>query len=245
MAYNAVRKEDKHEPIINIREGLLLHAIWALDRSCRDRGDLVRKCGRNSFIPLWSHSFSDSEGLMNPTVRKHLSQVSEGMSLLDETEIQNVIDLLNLVKKMGGTVWTIGNGGSAATASHLANDLLKMAGIKAVCLSDMVPVVTAYGNDNEWENMYGTALWKLFTKGRDCVVGITCSGNSENIVRAVEIVSGNDETAICLTGLSNGSKINVIPGIALIHARVPDIRVQEDLHMMVCHAIVRTLQEEG
>lgn len=182
---------------------------------------------------------------MNRSVHNHLSQVGEGLSLFDEDEIQAVIDLLKIVKKMGGMVWTIGNGGSAATASHVANDLTKMARVKSICISDMVPTVTAFGNDLGWAMMYGHTVASVYNPDKDCLVGFSCGGNSENIVRALDLACSLGGTAICLTGLSNESAVNKIEGLALIHARVPDIRVQEDLHSIICHAIVRALQEEG
>lgn len=164
--------------------------------------------------------------------------------MFDEDEVQAVIDLLKIVKKMGGIVWTMGNGGSAATASHVANDLMKIARLKSVCLSDMVPTVTAYGNDMGWGMMFANTVANVYNPDKDCVLGISCSGNSENTVRGLDLACSLGGTAICLTGLSNDSQVNKIEGLALIHARVPNIQVQEDLHSVICHAIVRALQED-
>lgn len=176
------------------------------------------------------------------TIRKHLSEVSEGMSLIDMEEVGGIVMALEVIRKNGGTVFLFGNGGSHATAGHLANDLMKMAKIKAVCIGDMGSSMTAYGNDNGWVNMFTDPLRKLLGE-RDGVIGISCSGKSENVLSALGYAIENGNLTIGMTGQSESSEINHIGLNALFHAKYPDIRVQEDLHMMVCHAVVRTLQE--
>ena len=177
------------------------------------------------------------------TIIKHLSDVEEAMTLLDKEEVQKLIELLKIVKSKQGTVYLFGNGGSHATASHFANDLTKMCRIRAICIGDMKPTVSAWGNDTGWENMYYGTLGEM-VKENDALVGISCSGNSENVVRALR--AGLDEWKLltaCLTGQSEISMVNLLGLDAVVHARFPDIRVQEDLHLMICHAVVRSLQE--
>ena len=176
-------------------------------------------------------------------ITKHFRQVEEGMTLLDYVEIAGLVSVLRLVKDLNGTVYLFGNGGSHATASHFANDLMKMAKIKAVCVGDMAPAVMAWGNDTGWENMYYGPLSEMVEKN-DAVIGISCSGNSENVVRALR--AGLDQWDVltgCLTGMSDSNVASTLGLDAVVHVRVPDIRVQEDIHLMVCHAVVRALQE--
>lgn len=178
-------------------------------------------------------------------MRKHLAQVSEGMALLDLEEIEKVIMTLGIVRKGGGTVYICGNGGSHTTASHFANDLMKMARIKAVCLGDMSATIFAYGNDDGWVDMFKKPLEDMLGIG-DAVIGISCSGKSVNILSALGYAIEQGVIAVGFTGISNESEINRLGLTALVHTLgVPDIRVQEDLHVMACHAIVRTLQEVG
>lgn len=179
---------------------------------------------------------------MNATT-KHMRQVEEGMTLLDIVEVERLVSVLKFVKERKGTVYLFGNGGSHATASHFANDLMKMAKIKAVCIGDMAPAVMAWGNDTGWENMYYGPLSEL-VETYDAVIGISCSGNSENVVRALR--AGLDQWDVltaCLTGMSDSNVVSTLGLDAVVHVRVPDIRVQEDIHLMVCHAVVRALQE--
>lgn len=174
----------------------------------------------------------------------HFRQIEEGMTLMDEDEILNLVNVLQVGKKQGGTVYLFGNGGSHATASHFANDLMKMCRIPTVCVGDMASAMLAWGNDTGWENMFYGPLAEM-VKEKDVVIGISCSGNSANVIRA--LIGAKDEWGVLcggMTGISNGSEINMLGLDALIHARVPDIRVQEDLHLMVCHAIVRAIQED-
>ena len=172
----------------------------------------------------------------------HKNQLYEALTMLDDREVWGAVETLRLVRNMKGTVYIIGNGGSAATASHFANDLTKIVKIKAVCLNDLYPVVSAYGNDDGWGNMFVNPLSVMFDKSKDCLVGLSCSGESMNVVSAVMWAS--DALTIGLTGISNSSLINQAECSALVHAHAVDIRVQEDIHMAVCHMIVRALQQD-
>lgn len=176
-------------------------------------------------------------------ILKHFRQIEEGLTLMDQGEIHEIVDVLKWVRKNGGTAYLFGNGGSASTASHFANDLMKMGRMRTQCLNDHYPVVSAYGNDEGWMNMYLHPLKNLFIVERDVAVGISCSGMSENVVNALDWAAERKGVTIGLTGQEEGSAINAVQDIYLVHARVPDIRVQEDLHMMVCHAVARAMQE--
>lgn len=179
-------------------------------------------------------------------IEKHLEEIEEGMSLLDQEEIENMVEVLRVVRKNRGTVYIFGNGGSMATASHFANDLSKMCRIRAVALGDMKALVSAWGNDTGWENMFYGPLSEM-VNGKDALVGISCSGNSANVIRALQ--AGRDQwNVLCagLTGMSNQSMMDTLEMDALIHTwGAADIRVQEDLHLMICHAVVREIQEGG
>lgn len=175
-------------------------------------------------------------------MKKHLSQVVEGINLVDGGEYRKVLEALKLVRKKKGVVYTMGNGGSSALASHFSNDLIKMGRVKSVCLNDSVPTMMAYGNDEGWEFMLMKPLSKLMGED-DLVFGISCSGNSENVMNALIWAHGREYLTAGLTGCSEESAINYACE-ALFHARVPDIRVQEDLHTIMCHALARGLQEE-
>ena len=171
-------------------------------------------------------------------IEQHFQEVSDTLHKIDRHEIERVADILFYVRKDGGSVWLAGNGGSAATASHFANDLVKMCGLKAFCLSDMTPMATAYGNDNGWENMYAHLLAKVEGPD-DAVIGITCSGNSANIVEFLRQSAARWK--IVLTGGDAGSAVSYLVPHGLLRAEHDDIRVQEDVHSVLCHALARKL----
>ena len=177
--------------------------------------------------------------------KKHLAQVGEGMTLLDEDQIRQAIQLIRIVKERGGTMYLFGNGGSHATASHFANDLIKMGRVRAICVGDMAAAMLAYGNDEGWGRMFAGPLQGMLAAHLDGVVGISCSGDSANVIAGLNFAKAVPGVAtIGLTGLGRSSAINALNLDVIIHAPVPDIRVQEDLHSIACHAIARSLQEE-
>lgn len=183
---------------------------------------------------------------MNTPIEKHLAEISEGMTFLDKDEIDRAVQVLRLVRKNQGTVYLFGNGGSHTTASHFANDLLKMCRIRAVCIGDMAGAMLAHGNDNGWDDMFSGPLHKMMRENfeYDCAIGISCSGNSVNVCSALYAALQHGILTIGFTGMRLDSPLGLQKLNATIHTfGVGDIRVQEDLHLMVCHAIVRALQE--
>lgn len=178
---------------------------------------------------------------MNPILR-HLSQVSEAMTLLDVEQVRRFSDAIRVVKQAGGTMYLFGNGGSHTTASHFSNDLLKMAKVKAVCVGDMTAAMLAYGNDEGWQNMFVAPLRKLL-KPTDGVIGISCSGNSRNVIKPLQYALGCGVLATGLTGLLGESIMSNLGLDVLVSVPADDIRVQEDVHLMICHAVTRMLQE--
>ena len=170
-------------------------------------------------------------------ITQHFSQVDEAMSLVDDTEIRRALEVIRSVKRGGGTVWLAGNGGSAATASHFANDLSKMAHVKAIALSDMTSTTLAHGNDEGWDRMFSNALLGQMRAG-DAVVGISCSGNSENVVSFLGMIEREKMIGLVGPGVS---KISEMRPAALIRAMADEITVIEDVHLIICHAMTRSL----
>jgi D-sedoheptulose 7-phosphate isomerase len=106
----------------------------------------------------------------------------------------------------------------------------------------MTSAMLAYGNDNGWDNMFVDLLEKMLGE-KDCAFGISCSGNSVNVIRALEMARSRKVLAVGLTGENFHSVINDCALDTLVHTPgTQDIRVQEDLHLIICHAIVRSLQ---
>jgi D-sedoheptulose 7-phosphate isomerase len=180
---------------------------------------------------------------MNRKINIHFNQASEGMTLVDRDEVVDVVKVLDMVRKNGKRVYVCGNGGSHDTASHFVNDLVKQCRVKAYCVAGDTSTVLAYGNDEGWENMFSAALRGKFDTG-DCVVGISCSGDSLNVLNALLLAQQFGGFTVGLTGLSKSSKMALMGLTAMVYVPVPDIRVQEDLHLMICHSVIRQMQDD-
>ena len=175
-------------------------------------------------------------------LRKHLAQVVEGINLIDRGEYDGIVTALKVVKESKGTVWLCGNGGSSSLCAHFANDLVKMGRIRAGSLVEAIPLMTAYGNDDGWRYMFVKQL-AMRMEPTDMVFGISCSGNSDNVVKALEWAYERKWLTAVLTGCSEDSEVNKVSDVVLHTRGVPDIRVQEDLHTIICHTIARELCE--
>jgi D-sedoheptulose 7-phosphate isomerase len=138
----------------------------------------------------------------------------------------------------------MGNGGSAATASHFAGDFNKGLSwnkkkrFKFICLNDNTPTVMAYANDVSYESVFAEPLKNFFQTG-DLIIGISGSGNSKNVLNAIEWGNKNGGTTIGLSGY-NGGKLKEI-AMHSVHINVDDMQITEDLHMVLDHCIMKIL----
>lgn len=175
-------------------------------------------------------------------IGKHFESVVEALNLVDQESVEEAIKILREVGKSGRFVWIVGNGGSAATASHFANDLVKMCHIRAVSIADMTPLTLANGNDYGWEHMFANPVREL-SDPMDVVVAISCSGNSKNVVAAIETIRYKCQT-IALTGPAENSLLLQLEPTVAIRVMADEIRVMEDVHSIICHAIAGAIRDE-
>lgn len=152
-----------------------------------------------------------------------------------------MIDAIKAARENDKMIFFIGNGGSAATASHFANDLSigtrsQKKPFRVLSLTDNVPVLTAVGNDFGYDDIFIRQL-QAYMKSGDVVVAISASGNSPNVTKAVEWANNNGAKTISLTGF-DGGKLKTQTHINL---HVPSIKGEygpvEDLHMIFDHVI--------
>ena len=124
-------------------------------------------------------------------IAEYFKNVKKAFSSVKEEEISTVINILEKVRNDGNTIFTMGNGGSASNASHFVNGLSQGATVeskprfKAIALTDNIPNLLAYGNDIGYENIFVEQLKNLLLQD-DVVVGISGSGNSENIINVID-----------------------------------------------------------
>lgn len=178
---------------------------------------------------------------------KYLAYLSEVFKGMDCGAIQTVAEIFERAREEGKQIFFIGNGGSAATSSHFANDLGKGACVKgrapfkAMSLVDNVSLITALANDDGYESVFIAQLQNILNSG-DVVVGISASGNSPNVVKAIEYANSKGATTVGLTGFSGG-KLREISQVC-IHVNTPkgEYGPVEDVHMILDHLITTYLK---
>jgi D-sedoheptulose 7-phosphate isomerase len=159
---------------------------------------------------------------------------------IDLSKVDQAIEWLKEARDAGRRVFTCGNGGSASTASHFATDIVKGASynrqsrFRILALTDSVPTMTAYGNDVGFDAIFVEQL-KNFAQPGDVVMGISGSGNSPNVLRAMEYANSIGCKTIGLTGRDGGRLASMVQ--LNIQAPVPHMGRIEDAHMIVCHMI--------
>lgn len=171
-----------------------------------------------------------------------LAAVLDGMS---RDAIWAAADLIVAAGRARRRIYLVGNGGSAATASHMANDLCKQATVpgspplRAIALTDNVPLITAWGNDADFAECFAQQLANHVEAG-DLVVAISTSGNSPNVLRAVEIARAAGARVIGLTGATGGGLRDRVD--VCIHVPSDHIGHQEDVHLVLNHVITTAIR---
>ena len=167
---------------------------------------------------------------------------------LNYPEIEKFIDMVVDAYKNGRFIFVIGNGGSAANASHFAQDLAKGTRLKleqprrlkAISLTDNTPFITAQGNDDGFDSIFEQQLRVIASEG-DYLIAISGSGNSPNIIKAVEWANKNGLTTIGLTGF-DGGKLKKIAHHSM-NVVLHDMCTAESVHSIILHYIVLELRE--
>lgn len=140
-------------------------------------------------------------------------------------------------------VFVMGNGGSATTASHWTCDINKScrrAGqrFQMICLNDNVPSLLAYANDLSFQDVFVEQLKGLLEPG-DLVVGISGSGNSMNVVRALEYARASGAKTAGIVGFSGGKVAAIVD--VVVHVPVNDMQLVEDTHVVMMHMCMKQL----
>ncbi|MBS3138125.1 SIS domain-containing protein [Candidatus Woesearchaeota archaeon] len=181
-------------------------------------------------------------------IEEYFSAVNSTLKNLKKEDITAFVHLLLETYHQGNTVYIFGNGGSAATASHFCGDLIKGVSFglerrfKAVCLNDNVPSMMSIANDSSYDDIFVEQL-KNFLNSNDLVIGISGSGNSANVVKALEYAKSKHARTVALCGYKGG-KIKEIADIS-IHSPIEDMEISEDVHnLVIVHCVKRMLSKE-
>ena len=178
--------------------------------------------------------------------RTYLGQLHAALETIDLTKVEQAIQWLGAARDEGQQVFVCGNGGSAATASHFAADMVKGASygrperFRIMALTDPLPTITAYANDVSYECVFAEQL-KNFVRPGDLAIAISGSGNSLNVLKAIEYANSIGCRTIALTG-QDGGKLGSLAQLN-IQVREPHMGRIEDAHMAICHMIAYYFME--
>jgi D-sedoheptulose 7-phosphate isomerase len=177
-------------------------------------------------------------------ISNYLKEEIEIISNLDVSAINDAMNLLEETRNNGTTVYLIGNGGSAATASHMQNDFNKgiSEGLEKkynfCCLCDNFATIMAIANDDCYENVFYNQLLNRLKPG-DVVLAISGSGNSKNVIKAVEYAKSKGNKVIGFTGY-DGGKLKSLSDISL-HVPLNNMQIAEDVHTIFNHTMMYVL----
>lgn len=175
---------------------------------------------------------------------QYLEQLKKLIESFPHKQFKKIADMLIWAYKHDKQIFIMGNGGSGATASHFVCDINKGACLnldkrfKVICLNDNIPSILAYANDLSYADIFVEQL-KNFLQFEDVVIGISGSGNSENVIRAVSYAKEKGAKTIGLTGF-NGGRLSQIVDIPLV-IDIKDMQKIEDLHLIVVHMLMQYL----
>lgn len=178
-------------------------------------------------------------------VSAYLAGLNGVIAALPREPLAHVTQLVLDAGRTGHTVLIFGNGGSAATASHLACDLAKTASVpshprvRAISLTDNVPLLTAWGNDASYEVVFAEQV-RTLVRRRDVVIAISASGNSPNVLAGAVAAREAGAVVVGVTGFGGG-KLQALSDVCLV---VPshEYGPVEDLHMIFVHAITAAVR---
>ena len=168
--------------------------------------------------------------------------------LSNQNVLNDIVSILIRTRNSGNKIFTCGNGGSASTASHFVSDLLKTTITKnekrfsAISLVDNFAINSAWANDVSFNDVFIEQL-KNFLSKNDVVFAFSGSGNSSNVIRALEFAKTNGATTIGFTGMSGGMLSKICDYSYVVPS--DDMLAIESFHLMLCHGIIFTLRELG
>ena len=151
------------------------------------------------------------------------------------------------VYENNGTTFVFGNGGSAANASHICGDLIKGVSyglekrFKIICLNDNIPALMAIANDISYDDMFLEQI-KNFIGENDLVIGISGSGKSANVLRAMEYANSVAAKTVAFCGYDGGDIKNIAH--LAIHADINNMEVVEDIHTIIMHCLKTILKKQ-
>ena len=176
--------------------------------------------------------------------RQYLNDLNQLLHGFDTEAFDRIVARILDAYCQEKAIFIMGNGGSASTASHFAGDINKGCcldldkKLKVICLNDNIPTLLAYANDLDYSSVFVEQLKNFFHSG-DLVVGISGSGDSENVLRAIRYAGENGGKTLGMSGYSGG-QLGQLADIAYVAAS-NDMQKIEDVHMIIVHMIMQAV----
>lgn len=184
--------------------------------------------------------------ILNKIKNDHTAMIAYGLQSINFRHFHNVASLIVLTIMNGNRIYTIGNGASASIAQHWSCDYTKGCSQKeknfqpqVISLASNIPLMTAISNDISYEEVYSYQLDKLANKN-DLLIAISSSGNSPNIVKAIEEAKNLGVKTVSLTGMTGGKAKELAD--ENIHVDVHEYEATEDCHQAIMHMIAKYLR---
>jgi len=178
-------------------------------------------------------------------VNTYIRGIKDSLERLNPDRVERIVDVIWSAFIDNKQVFIMGNGGSASTASHFACDLGKgtvvegMKRLRVICLNDNMAMITAFSNDIDYAEVFKEQLINLMNPD-DVVIAITVSGNSPNILRAVEYARKNDAVSIGFIGFSGGKLSPLVDEKIVINSS--NYGCVEDIHLILAHMISQSFK---
>lgn len=179
-------------------------------------------------------------------ISKYLDQLCTVLQEIDHASIERTIEVLLEAYKQNRQVFILGNGGSASTASHMQCDLAKGTAVdgrrrmRVLSLTDNVALMTAISNDVSYERVFTDQLCVLLEAG-DVVIGITASGNSPNVLNAIEFAREKNATTVGFIGFGGGKLKDLVDVDVTIASQ--NYGHCEDVHLILNHLVSQALRQ--
>jgi D-sedoheptulose 7-phosphate isomerase len=183
--------------------------------------------------------------MMHDEIKRYWQELARMMQAMPFDTLTRAAELLLDCYRRGSTIFILGNGGSAATASHFACDLAKgtqavgLPAFRVVSLSDNVPLMTAWANDANYDGIFAEQLATLI-RPADIVIAISASGNSPNVLAAARVARQSGALAIALTG-QDGGKLSRLVDLTM-YVPAQSIERVEDAHLFIAHSLCVVLR---
>jgi D-sedoheptulose 7-phosphate isomerase len=177
------------------------------------------------------------------TARLYTDELQSVINYLDTAVVDRIAETIYQTYLAENTIFVLGNGGSATLATHVACDLGKNVSgghkrIRAISLTDNVAMLTAWANDLSYESVFAEQL-RNFVQPGDLVLAISCSGNSKNVLQAIELGREAGALIVGITGFQGGKMRSLCDDCLVVPS--DNMQVIEDLHTVVSHAIATIL----